>query len=75
MEGYSGSCKLAVYHRWVFDADPRDKLHPARAKGLEVLASKPEKIDAKFLRRFPEFQEFVKPAASEPSGFVPLQDG
>jgi restriction system protein len=36
-------------------------------RGKKVLASKPEHIDAKFLRQFPEFQEFVKPAANDTS--------
>jgi restriction system protein len=33
-------------------------------RGRAVLASKPDQIDAKFLRQFPEFQDFVKPSAS-----------
>jgi restriction system protein len=43
-------------------------------RGKSVLASKPEKIDAKFLRQFPEFQEFIKPAASTISPATGLQD-
>jgi restriction system protein len=45
-------------------------------RGQEVLASKPEHIDAKFLRKFPEFREFVKPAASDASAAaVPVDVG
>ena len=46
------------------------------ARGQEVLTERPDHIDAKYLRRFVEFQEFIRPAANElPSANLLVQDG
>ena len=39
-------------------ADPRRSHFQITERGREVLASKPEKIDTSYLRRYPEFAEF-----------------
>lgn len=45
---------------------PRRGVVQITERGQGVLARKPERVDVKFLRQFPEFVEFQRPAKKEP---------
>ena len=51
---------------------PRRAIFKISARGRQVLAQKPEQIDMRFLKQFPEYVEFIKPTSA--SGSVDISN-